>query len=171
MICLATPSSALCLPPPAHTQSMACGVSAAAMFGQYFRAEYACQPDLAGHLSISSRGFKLTQKLSTTLRNATLDRTTKATEEVRTCLQATISAVEAETVSSSEQSKLLRSLLANDLPAQMLTALPALEFEEQKDMMRLFHKFLQAGSVSVIHYVSSHKEVLQVLLDGCGNAE
>lgn len=142
------------------------------MFGGMFRAEHACQPDLSSSDSWPRRVEDLAQHLSTTLSRAAFERTAKSNKEVRTCLQATISAVKAETAAScSEQSKLLRSLLATDLPAQMLTVLPALEFEAQKDIMRLFHQFLQAGSVAVTNYVCSHREVLQILLDGCGNSE
>jgi len=38
-------------------------------------------------------------------------------------------------------------------------------------MMRLFHKMVQVGAEAVFDHVRSHKSMLQLLLDGCANAE
>lgn len=70
-----------------------------------------------------------------------------------------------------DKAELLQGLLALDLPATMLAELPNLDFEVQKTIIRLFHKMVQVGAEAVFDYVRSHKQVLQLLLDGCGNAE
>jgi len=70
-----------------------------------------------------------------------------------------------------EKAELLAGLLASDLPVRMLAVLPELDFEVRKDVMRLFNHILQLGTAPVFDYVRSHGQMLQLLLDGCGNAE
>merc|ERR1719181_2568156 len=70
-----------------------------------------------------------------------------------------------------EKSELLASLLDSDLPVRMLAVLPELDFEARKDVMRLFNHILQFGTAPLFEYVRNHGQMLQLLLDGCGNAE
>jgi calcium binding protein 39 len=70
-----------------------------------------------------------------------------------------------------EKSDLLEGLLAADLPARMVAILPELDFEARKDVMRLFNLILQMGTEPVFAYVRGHSQIVQSLLDGCGNAE
>jgi len=53
----------------------------------------------------------------------------------------------------------------------MIRVLPQLEFEAAKDCMRLFNQILKLGTLPVVDYIRSHKQILQMLLDGCGDAE
>lgn len=93
------------------------------------------------------------------------------TEQACFCMQDAIHVFEASTYTDIEKAGLLQSFLSLDLPASMLASLPKLEFEAQKTMMRLFHKMVQTGSEAVLDHVRSHTIVLQLLLDGCANAE
>lgn len=158
---------------------MACKVSSGAMFGRLFRVEdKTCKPDTMTDAS-PRQVHDLVKELSNSLSNDALapsqgklgEQSGKSMENVRSCLQAAISAFEAETTTVTEQSNLLEGLLAHDLPAQMLIVLPILEFEARKEIMRLFHHILQAGSTPVIDYIRSHQHILRELLRGCGNAD
>jgi calcium binding protein 39 len=53
----------------------------------------------------------------------------------------------------------------------MLSALPKLEFEVRKDVMRLINLILQLATMPVFDYVRGHPQILQLLKDGCGNPE
>merc|ERR1719506_521043 len=53
----------------------------------------------------------------------------------------------------------------------MLMALPNLDFETRKEVIRFFHAILQAGAPPVFEYLRNHKHVMQLLLDGCRNEE
>lgn len=92
-------------------------------------------------------------------------------EQVRPCLQAAIRVFEAPERSPEEKSDLLASLVASDVLARMVAVLPDLDFEARKDVMRLFTVILQMGTQPVFEYVRSHGQLLQLLLDGCGNTE
>lgn len=89
--------------------------------------------------------------------------------QVRSSLQAASAAFEAANASPSEKAELVQGFLTSDLPAQMLQVLPNLEFEAQKDVMRLFHQICQVGSAPVVEYMQNHQQVLQLLLNGCGD--
>merc|ERR1719199_1415567 len=170
MICPAYPSSALCLPSPMSARSMACKVTSGAMFGRFFRAETTCRPD---NDNAGSPRWEHTfiRELSKSLVDASSAQSDTPIEQTRSCLQTAICTFEASTSAASEKADLLRNILALDLPSTMLTVLPKLEFEAQKEVMRLFHQILQYGTAPVFDYVRSHKEVLQLLIDGCGNEE
>lgn len=91
--------------------------------------------------------------------------------QIRFLLQDAICAFEASTISADERAELLRSVLALDLPAKLLAALSCLEFEARKDATRFFHHTLQDGSGSVLHYVQTHQQLLQLLVAGCGKED
>jgi len=168
MICPANHSSALCLPSPATARSMACKVSAGAMLGRLFCTDSAIHPDTRRDTrSSSSTWHDLIRDLSKSLSTTS----SVQSQQARSCLQATIAAFEASTGTAAEQAEILRSLLAADLPATMLMALPNLDFEARKEVMRLFHAILQAGASPVFDYVRNHAQVMQLLLDGCRNEE
>jgi len=169
MICPAYPSSALCLPTPASARSMACKVSSGTMFGRLFPSA-AALPD-AGVNSSTRRLQDLIRALSKHLSNASLAQSATLMEHARSCKQDAIDIFEASTYADAEKAELLQGFLALDLPATMLGVLPKLEFEVKKTIMRLFHKMVQVGAEAVFDYVRSHKKVLQLLLDGCRNAE
>jgi len=113
----------------------------------------------------------LIRGLSKNLSNASLAQSADLMDQARSCIQDAIDVFEASTYTDAEKAELLTGFLALDLPATMLGVLPNLEFEVQKTIMRLFHKMVQVGAEAVFDYVRSHQKVLQLLLDGCGNAE
>jgi calcium binding protein 39 len=100
-----------------------------------------------------------------------LQMSSSSTEQVRQCLQAAISAFDAPASTAIEKQDLLSGLLQSDLPAKMLEALPNLDFEARKDVMRLFSVILQLGGALVFEYVRTQEQILQLLLEGCGNPE
>jgi len=84
---------------------------------------------------------------------------------------------EATTPSSRESSReaALR-LLDADVPSRLVACLRALDFEAQKDAMRLFEALLKLGTLldvgdQIIEYVESHPQILQLLLEGAGTPE
>jgi calcium binding protein 39 len=86
-------------------------------------------------------------------------------------IQDLLNAIEASTYTDAEKAQLFQGMLDADLPARALEVLPSLEFEAQKNIMRLFHKMVLLGAEAVFEYVRSHHRILQLLLDGCGNVE
>lgn len=94
-----------------------------------------------------------------------------STEDVRSKLCAAMALLEEPAAASSEKTKFVSRLLADDMPAKMLEVLPKLEFEAAKDAMWLFNQILQIGTQPVVDYIRRRKEILQMLLRGCGNAE
>lgn len=94
-----------------------------------------------------------------------------STERVRFCLHAVTAALDAPASTSFERNEVIRCLLDADLPVKLLEALPRLEFEAAKDSMRLFHQILKIGTTPVFDYISCHKQILRMLLDGCSNED
>lgn len=81
---------------------------------------------------------------------------------------------EAATTSRCERSReAARRLLAADVPSRLVVCLGVLDFEVQKDAIRLFEVLLKMGALSdvgtqIIEYVVSHPSILQLLLEGAG---
>jgi calcium binding protein 39 len=151
---------------------MACIASpGSSMFARFFRNDKACQPDVSFSELLPHQGHDLVQHLLKSLTDAVSEPSALHMKRLRSCLQAALDRFESETTPDVEHTQLLASILAADLPAHMLSALPAIEFEAQKDIMRLFRQILQAGSMQVIEYVLAHNTVLQVLISGCGSAD
>lgn len=94
-----------------------------------------------------------------------------ATLQVRASLQSVIRVLESTTAPGSDVNQLVTSLLDADLPARMLAAMVHLDFEARKDVMRLLSAVLRLGTQPVVEYVRGHPQILQILLDGCGNEE
>lgn len=89
-------------------------------------------------------------------------------ENVRSHLLTVMSVFDATNTTQAEKSQLIKDLLDADLPVKMLEALPKLEFEAAKDSMRLFSQLLKLGTSLVSDYIRNRKQVLQLMLDGCG---
>jgi calcium binding protein 39 len=53
----------------------------------------------------------------------------------------------------------------------MLEVLPVIDFETRKDIMQLFSHMLALGTSAVFDYIRCRKQILQLLLSGCGHAE
>jgi len=134
------------------------------MLGRLFRADN-------GGSSWPARVQAMCKELSESLGTSTSRVPAAATEQVRSCLATAIGMFEETERTAAEKSELLAGLLTSDLPARMLAVLPNLDFEARKDVMRLFNLILQLGTSPLFDYVSSHSEMLQMLLEGCGNAE
>jgi len=143
---------------------MACKVASGGMLGRLFRTDN-------GASSWPPRVEALCQDLSESLGTSSSSQPDVPTEQVRSCLQAAIGMFEEPERTAAEKSELLAGLLAADLPARMLAVLPKLDFEARKDVMRLFNLILQLGTTPVFDYVRSHGQILQLLLDGCADAE
>jgi calcium binding protein 39 len=100
-----------------------------------------------------------------------LKTSSSSTEQVRQSLQAATNAFDEPATTAIEKQDLLSGLLQSDLPAKMLEALPNLDFEARKDVMRLFSVILQLGGAPVFEYVRTQGQILQLLLEGCGSPE
>lgn len=135
---------------------MACKVSSGGMLGRLFRME----PQVT-RASIACRD--LAQSLDARCSSSS------ASETVRGCLHGVSTLLDSPTSSAAERTEVVKTLLHADLPLKMLEALPSLEFEATKDIMRLFNQMLKSGTLPVLDYISGHKEILQMLLSGCGN--
>jgi len=94
-----------------------------------------------------------------------------SSEHVRSHLHTVMTVFEASSSTQSEKSQLIKDLLDADMPVKMLEALPKLEFEAAKDSMRLFNQLLKLGTSPVSDYIRRNKQVLQLLLDGCGSPD
>jgi len=105
-------------------------------------------------------------------------------ETVHACLQATLKILElpldapasCEEDTRGEVRELLQLLVAADLPLKILSSLDSLEFEAQKDAVRVFQAILRAGAECgadeiTIEYVQRHASFTQMLLQGCGRPE
>jgi len=99
------------------------------------------------------------------------DSSATTTEHLRTCLREVMVSLDGPTSTAVERNDVIAGLLEADLPLIMLEALPRLEFEAAKDSMRLFDQILKLGTSPVANYISCHKQILCMLLDGCGNAD
>lgn len=145
---------------------MACKVSTGSFFGRLFQS----QPnDFGDRQTLDAQA--LCGDLSESLSAASLS--TSGNDRVRASLQSVISALETPTISgeSSETDALLKEFIHADLPARMLEVILDLDFEARKDVMRLFGALLRLGTPPVVEYVCCHPQILQMLLDGCGNPE
>lgn len=95
----------------------------------------------------------------------------RSAEHLRSCLRTISTSLETTTSTALEKNALLSGLLDAQVPMKIMKALPGLEFEAAKDCMRLFNQILKLGTSPVVDYISSHKQILQMLLDGCGDAQ
>lgn len=136
---------------------MTCEVASRGMFARLFHAETRpsrlpaiCQ-DLAQCLDMSARP--------------------RSPEELRCCLRTVAALLDGAKSTASEKNSLLSGLLDSNMPLKMIRVLSQLEFEAAKDCMRLFNQILKLGTLPVVDYIRSHKQILQMLFEGCGNAE
>jgi len=93
-----------------------------------------------------------------------------ATLQVRASLRSVIQVLE-ESRSPRSSNQLVTSLLEANLPARMLAVMVDLDFEARKDVMRLFGALLRLGTQPVVENLRGNPQILQLLLDGCGNEE
>jgi calcium binding protein 39 len=128
------------------------------MFGRLFRTSE-CDPNTKS----------LSKNLCKTL--GTSKRPIASAEQVQACLRAAILPFESPASTLETKSELLLSLLGSNVLVRMLEVHPVIEFETRKDIMRLFSHMLAVGTSAVFDYIRCRKQILQLLLSGCGQAE
>jgi len=111
----------------------------------------------------------LCKNLSATL--GTSQQPIASTEQVQACLRAAISPFESPASTQEKKSELLVCLLGSNVLVRMLEVLPVIDFETRKDIMQLFSHMLALGTSAVFDYIRCRKQILQLLLSGCGHAE
>lgn len=107
-----------------------------------------------------------------------------ARENVHSCLQASLKRLEVPTDvldSSKEEARgevreFLTLLILANIPVKLASGLDVLEFEAQKDAVRVFQAILRASAecgvnTQIIQYVQSQPRFIQILLQGCGRPE
>lgn len=137
---------------------MACKVSSRGIFGRIFHKDAQPTP-------VTAACIDLAQSLDVSGEPA------MSSEHVRSCLHAVVTLLDAPDSTARERNVVIADLLDADLPVKILEALPKLEFEAAKDCMRLFTQILSAGTSVVFDYICCHTQILQMLLDGCGNVD
>jgi calcium binding protein 39 len=108
-----------------------------------------------------------------------------ATEYMQSCLRAMLKCLESASIEANspmqedmrgELREVLSCILSANVPSRLLARLCSLEFEAQKDVVRLFGVVVRLSAAigegkQVIDYLQSQPEIAQSLVDGCGRPE